>query len=207
MTFTYEKNDTNHILETYEWDNIWFEHAENTDTPRILAIGDSISCGWRTALNRYYAGSRYVDGFGSSKALDNPYLLPCIELMAAQQPNRGTVLVNNGLHGFHLSVDDYRDGYQKLLTALKERYPDCRIFVLLTTPVRDESDLTELAKRTEDVIERNFAAIDVAERLELPIIDLFTPLLHKPQLFANDGVHLSEAGYDLLAEIIAENIA
>ncbi len=207
MTFTDEKNDTQNTLETYEWDNIWWEHAENTEAPRILAIGDSISCGWRTALNEYYNGSRYVDGFGSSKALDNPYLLPSIRLMASQMPQCDVVLFNNGLHGFHLSVDQYRAHDQTLLRALKEEFADKRIFVLLTTPVRDGSDLSELAKRTEDVIERNFAAIDVAETLELPIIDLFTPLLTRPELYSDDGVHLSQEGYGLLASIIAENIA
>ncbi len=204
MEFTYEKNDTQNTLETYEWDNIWWEHAEDTTAPRILAIGDSISCGWRITLNEYYAGARYVDGFGTSKALDNPYLLPSVKLMASQMSQCDTVLFNNGLHGFHLSLDDYREHYRKVLTALKESYPKQKIFVLLTTPVREGE---ELAKRTEIVIERNFAAIDVAESLELPIIDLFTPLLDKPALYSEDGVHLTQEGYKLLATTIAENIA
>lgn len=203
MTFTYEKNDTQNTLETYEWDNIWWEHAENKNAPRILAIGDSISCGWRTALNRYYDGKRYVDGFGSSKALDNPYLLPSIKLMASQQPQCDTVLFNNGLHGFHLSTDEYREYYIELLSKLKEEFANKKLFILLTTPVR-EGD--ELAKRTKTVIERNYAAIDAAEKLDFPIIDLFTPLLAHPELYSGDGVHLTEDGYALLAKTIAENI-
>ena len=27
MDFTYEANDTKQKLETYEWDNVWFEQA------------------------------------------------------------------------------------------------------------------------------------------------------------------------------------
>ena len=40
--FTYESNNTTIELETYEWDNVWWEQAPKQDATRDLYIGDSI---------------------------------------------------------------------------------------------------------------------------------------------------------------------
>lgn len=62
-----------------------------------------------------FGGSRHIatealngeilfDGFGTSKALDNPYFQQSLHLFAAQEGYRDLVLFNNGLHGWHLSA-------------------------------------------------------------------------------------------------------
>lgn len=206
MPFTYQKDLTGNTLETYEWDNIWWEHAPDNKTPRILAIGDSISCGWRTVLNRLLNGTMYVDGFGSSKALDNPHLLPSIELMASQQPQCSIVLFNNGLHGFHLSTESYQTHYAEVLGKLKAMFPEQRLFVLLTTPVYASQNPPILEERTEIARQRNAAASEIAASMGIPVIDLFSAIIDHPELYSNDGVHLVEAGYELLAKEILQNI-
>ena len=60
-------------LEMFEWDNLWIEHADKEDIKRVLYIGDSISCGVRQVATSISNGEIYFDGFGTSKALDNPY--------------------------------------------------------------------------------------------------------------------------------------
>lgn len=205
--FTYERENTNNALETYEWDNVWWDHAPDLTTPRVLAIGDSISCGWRHVLTAKFEGKAWVDGFGTSKAVDNPYFFDSVCLFAKQMPHQQTVLFNNGLHGFHLSTAEYRENYEQLIVKLLKEFPQSRFFIVLTTPARRTDDLTQFDARTELVKARNAAAIEIAEKYALPVIDLFTPLASAPELFSHDGVHLNADGYGLLADIIKAAIA
>ena len=49
---TYQFEHLNGKLETYEWDNALWEHADTIDIPRVLFIGASISSGIRKATNQ-----------------------------------------------------------------------------------------------------------------------------------------------------------
>ena len=111
---TYEKEATNTPLEVYEWDNVWWEQTNNTTAKRVLYIGDSISYCTRNVVTATANEEILVDGFATSKALDNPYFLPTLKLFMEQQPGRDAVLLNNGLHGWHLDEETgYRIGYRK----------------------------------------------------------------------------------------------
>ena len=90
------------VYETYEWDNTWIEHADDSNRKRVLYIGDSISCGTRHIATNLTDCRILFDGFGTSKALDNPYFEDMLRLVAARESRRDAVLFNNGFHGFHL---------------------------------------------------------------------------------------------------------
>ena len=45
MKDTYEAKNAENALETYEWDDVWFDRAEDSSLPRVLILGDSISRG------------------------------------------------------------------------------------------------------------------------------------------------------------------
>ena len=79
-SFTYETENRCERLETYEWDNVWWEHADTEGVPRVLYIGDSISCATRRTATGAAGETIFFDGFGTSKALDNPYFADSIRL-------------------------------------------------------------------------------------------------------------------------------
>ena len=83
--YTYEKDMGAGLYETYEWDNTWHEHAPDCNTPRVLYIGDSISCWTRQCINEAGKGNFYCDGFGSSRSIDDPFYMAQILLFAQQQ--------------------------------------------------------------------------------------------------------------------------
>lgn len=193
--YTYEAKTNDSPLETYEWDNNWLERC-NTDAPRILYIGDSISCATRKSLNRQAAGKLLFDGFGTSKALDNPYFATSVKLWGAQQPGgRKFVLFNNGLHGWHLDDGEYAAAYDSFVEFLTTEFSDSQTVILLTTHVRD-------ASRDERVVRRNREVLAIAERRGLPTVDLYSITKSNPELLSPDGVHLLPEGYELLAEAI-----
>ena len=166
--YTYEFENKNTVLEKYEWDNVWWENTEATETPRVLYIGDSISCATRGRATAASNNTLLFDGLGTSKAVDHPCFAETIRLFAKQQGDRVAVLFNNGLHGWHL--DDavaYRECYQAMLQFLMEEFGSTPIFLVLTTAVSD-------AERNARVMVRNKAVWELANAYNLPVIDLYT---------------------------------
>ena len=136
--FTYETRDAATPLETFEWDNTWHERAMREDRPRLLYIGDSISVATRRLITEQSEKAWLADGFGSSKALDNPYLLDAIRLFAAQQNRCDAVIFNNGLHGWHLEDGEaYKTHYERVLRGLLSLFAHRPLLLVLTTTVAD----------------------------------------------------------------------
>ena len=194
--FTYEKTDKQEQYETFEWDNVWIDHANDTTSGRVLYIGDSISCGTRHVATRR-AGERILfDGFGTSKALDNPYFKDALSLFIRQQGRRDAVIFNNGLHGWHLDDDTaYKRHYEDMVRFLLEQFPDTPVAVVLTTYITNE-------QRHARVQRRNAAAVAIAEKYGLPVIDLYTVSHQAADLLSPDGVHFTQPGYEQLADAI-----
>ena len=196
--FTYETKVSAQKLESLEWDNVWWEQTENETTNRVLYIGDSISCGTRRQITLLSKGEYLCDGFGTSKALDNPYFQPSVELFMKQQNRCDAILFNNGLHGFHLSNEEYEKHYNEMLQfLLKTEKP---VYVVLTT------DDVRHPQQNEIVNARNEIAKALAKKYQLPVIDLHTVAINNPNCHVPDGVHFNAEGYALLAKCILENL-
>ena len=198
--FTYEPSEQRTPLETFEWDNTWIERAPRDDVPRLLYIGDSISCGTRRLITECSEKSWLCDGYGSSKALDNPFLFESIRLFTAQQNRCDAVLFNNGLHGWHLDDEsEYPVLYEHTVRFLREEFARTPLFLVLTTSVAD-------AAREARVMARNAAAREVAARYDLPVIDLYAVSVDKVDCRLPDGVHYSQAGYQSFADAILAQV-
>ena len=198
--FTYEQGKNEYKLETYEWDNTWIEQANDAESTRILYVGDSISCGVRRIATERSGKRMMFDGFGTSKALDNPYFLDTLRMFAAQQVRRDAVIFNNGLHGWHLDDEtEYPALYEEAVRFMKKEYADTPIFLVLTTAVADENRLLRVQKR-------NQAALVLAEKYGLYVIDLYKISSENTELRSTDGVHFFTAGYEKFADFIIASI-
>lgn len=198
--FTYEKTESMNKLETFEWDNTWIEQTAKKDAKRVLYIGDSISCGTRRVATERSGGKVLFDGFGTSKAVDNPYFFDSIKLFSAQVPYVDAVIFNNGLHGWHLEDDnEYRVCYEETVKFLIEQFANLPIYLVLTTTVRDEV-------REARVKVRNRVVREIAEKYGLPLIDLYEVSVEKVELRSADGVHYTPEGYACFADCILQTV-
>lgn len=197
-SFTYEEKNPGSPLETFEWDNVWWEHTENKEAKRILYIGDSISCGTRGYITAL-AGPEYLcDGFGTSKALDNPFFKPSLELFLNQHSRCDLILFNNGLHGWHLSEEEYGKYYEDMLSFLTGR--QAPVAILLTTDVLNDPE------RNCRVEARNAIAAALGEKHGARVIDLYRLAADNPEAHTQDCVHFTPEGYELLAKYILKEI-
>ena len=198
--YTYEFESKNTELETYEWDNVWWEQANRNDLPRALYIGDSISCATRKQATDSSNPKILFDGFGTSKALDNPFLFDSIRMFAKQQKYRNVVLFNNGLHGWHLDDDkQYAHYYENTVKFLIDEFKNTPIVIVLTTSVLN-------AEREQRVKRRNEVAAKIADKYGLPIVDLYSVSVNFSELRTSDGVHYDAAGYKKFAECIIDDL-
>lgn len=188
----------NHQLEVFEWDNVWWEHTENDTAKRVLYIGDSISCGTRRFVTELSNAEILCDGFGTSKSLDNPYLKPALELCLKQLRKCDAILFNNGLHGFHLSAADYERYFDNMLQFLCQTGKP--VYVLLSTDVLHDS------AQNQTVDTRNQIAAALAQKHNLPCIDLHAVAVSHPDCHVPDGIHFTDDGYKLLARRILEHL-
>ncbi len=203
---TYETETISTALESWEWDDMWRIKANDLKTDRILLIGDSISRGYRHAAAAVFEGEIHVDNLATSKGIDNPHFLKTIELMMNQEPNCKIIHFNNGLHGWHLSEEDYYSHYDALIGELIKKYPDVKIIIGLSTPLRVQNDVESFDPRNERVLKRNEMALKVAGKYNLAVTDLYGAIADTHKYHAEDGVHLYESGYEILAEVIGKKI-
>lgn len=198
--FTYETNDRTATYETYEWDNMWIEHVNDNCRKRAAYIGDSISCGTRRIATARTNEKILFDGFGTSKALDNPFFKDSLHTFFKQLPNIDTVLFNNGLHGWHLNDDnEYPALYEDMIRFLLNEIHEAKLFILLTTAVvkNDDDNRVQL---------RNVKAREIAKKYSISIIDLYDVTHKNLSEISSDGVHPTNALYEKIADEIIKNI-
>ena len=185
---------------TFEWDSTWHEHTEDLTTPRVLYVGDSISHATRKALNELAEGRLLFDGIASSKAIDHPCYEDTVRLFVKQQPHRKHILLNSGLHGFHL-VDElaYAKYYEQKIQFFLKTFPEAKLTLLLTTHVADD-------ERDLRIQTRNHEVLYLAEKYSLNVIDLYSISLTYNELLSKDGVHWQPEGYRHFAAAILSNL-
>ena len=194
--FAYEEKEQ---YETYEWDNVWIDHADDLSLKRVLYIGDSISCGMRHVATSLTENKILFDGFGTSKSLDNPYFKDAVKLFAKQESRRDAVIFNNGLHGWHLDDNEYSYHYEEMLKFLLSEFKNTPIVIILTTHISNK-------ERNKQVVSRNNVAKKLADKYGLPVIDLYTLSLEKAELLSSDGVHFVNEGYTLFAKTLIQSL-
>ena len=196
------------ILEKYEWCDLWWDETDCMDLPRVVLIGDSIARGYRKAVSALLRGEALVDQLATSRAVDNPALLHELAYMLGEHsPRHDVVHLNNGLHGHHLSVAEYRIGLQQLIDFVVG-HPQRPLLILVTsTPVSVLGCVEELDKQKNgSVVERNQAVRTLAQEYGLPVHDLYTAMLSHPEYRSSDGYHYTAEGQRVQAESVARSI-
>lgn len=206
--FTFEYKDSGQrseteknieIYEKYEWDNMWIEHANESERKRVAYIGDSISCGIRGLITQRTNEDILCDGFGTSKSADNPFYIKSFEFFLEQLPQVSDIIINNGLHGWHLSDEQYKKHFDESIEFLIKKYNRSRVFIVLTTALLDN-------EKNKRVIARNKIAQTIAQKHSLAIIDLYKITEENKDKYLDDGVHLNKKLYEKLADEIILHI-
>src|SRR5579862_8439593 len=122
--------------ESIEWCDIWISHANETNLPRVLLIGDSIARDYYPEVEKQLAGKAFVARLATSRFVADPVLLKEIELVLSDS-QFDIVLFNNGMHGWQHTETEYQNGLPQFIKAIRTHAPKAKLIWASTTPLRD----------------------------------------------------------------------
>ena len=195
------------VYENTEWDDVWVECAKDTDSKRVLMIGDSITRGFRAMLRKELDGRALPNTIATSKAVDNPNFEKLIDYHLTVGYEYSAVHIMSGPHGGHMSTERFEEGFERLVRFVSERLPKAKILIGTYPKVRVNGDTSRIDEARNTVTEqRNDAARRVASKVGAELNDLYPAIGDDAELYSPDGLHLSSMGYTLLAEATAKRL-
>jgi hypothetical protein len=190
--------------ESIEWCDIWISHANETNLPRVLLIGDSITRAYYPEVEKHLAGKAYVGRLSSSAFISDPVLLKQIEMVLGQY-KFDVIHFNNGMHGWQHSDKEYEQAFPKFLKTIEKYAPNAKLIWANTTPLKvspilpsgDQTQATD-----ERIAARNAIALKFVQPKGILVDDLNTPMRSHPE-FHSDNVHFNDQGVALQAAQVA----
>ncbi len=176
---------------------------------RVACVGDSITeiSGYPSDLqlllgDNYTVGNFGVTGSTVSLSSWKPYM-DQDEFQSAEdfEPNIVIVMLgtNDDLMGLHQYNESFEIDYAKLITSFQQLDTKPDIWIAKSPPIFSNSTDLSPAYLTNTIIPDTQ---DLAIKMNLPIIDVYSALQNHPDDFKDDGVHPNSQG----AEIIANEV-
>jgi GDSL-like Lipase/Acylhydrolase family len=194
--------------EAIEWCDIWISHANETNLPRVLLIGDSIVRDYYPEVEKRLAGKAFVGRLATSRFVADPVLLKEIETVL-DGTKFDVIVFNNGMHGWQHSEAEYRKAFPKLIKAIRAHAPKAKLIWATTTPLRNGKDVTYDTKAEysdERIAARNAVAAEIVAAQKIPTVDLNAAVRGHPE-FHSDNVHFNGQGSQILAAQVCAAVA
>ena len=192
--------------ESIEWCDIWISHANETNLPRVLLIGDSITRAYYPQVEKRLAGKAYVGRLSSSAFISDPVLLMQIKMVLSQY-KFDVIHINNGMHGWQHSEQEYKEALPEYLKTIRQYAPNAKLIWANTTPLKvsPPSSENETIATDERIDQRNAIAAQLMQAEGIPVEDLNTPMRGHPE-YHEDNVHFNSRGIAIQAAQIAPDI-
>jgi hypothetical protein len=194
--------------ESIEWCDIWISHANETNLPRVLLIGDSIARDYYPEVEKRLAGKAFVARLATSRFVGDPVLLKEVELVLSET-KFDVILFNNGMHGWQHTEAEYQNGMPKFIKTIRVHAPKAKLIWATTTPLRDGKAITGDTKAEysdERIAARNVLASEIVAAQKIPTADLNAAVRGHPELHS-DNVHFNGQGSQILAAQVSELIS
>ena len=193
--------------ESIEWCDIWISSANETNLPRVLLIGDSITRDYYPEVEKRLAGKAFVARLATSRFVADVVLLKEIKLVL-DETRFDVVVFNNGMHGWQHSEAEYRKAFPELIKTIRANAPMARLIWATTTPLRDGKGVTSDTKAEysdERIAARNTLAAEETTSRKIPAVDLNAAVRGHPE-FHSDNVHFNAQGIQVLAAQVSSAI-
>jgi lysophospholipase L1-like esterase len=193
--------------ESIEWCDIWISHADETNLPRVLLIGDSITRAYYPEVEKRLAGKAYVGRLASSAFISDPILREQIKMVLGQYRFE-VIHFNNGMHGWQHTEAEYAAALPIFLKTIREGAPNAKLIWANTTPLKVSPNLTadNQTQATDERIDaRNAIAFKFMQGQGITAEDLNAPMRDHPE-FHSDNVHFNDDGIAIQAEEVARDV-
>jgi lysophospholipase L1-like esterase len=178
-----------------------WDAKNSTPQDPVLFVGSSSIVGWNTS-------ERFPDlpvvnrGFGGSHISDVNHYIE--ETVLRYRPSLVIFYAGDNDVEAGKTSEQVLEDYQEFVDALFEAVPSTEVVFIPIKPSLARWNLWPEMKKANALIAAYSSSDD-----RLHYVDLATPMLGadgtpRPELFVDDGLHLTPAGYDLWTERLAE---
>jgi lysophospholipase L1-like esterase len=190
----------------WEKDIAAFEQRDQEKPPpknAILFAGSSSIRLWD--LTKSFPGMETINrGFGGSQLADVVHFAPRIVL--PYQPRRIVLYAGDNDIAVGKTPEQVHADFQAFDRAVHEKLPKIRIVYISIKPSLRRWHLIDKIRKANALIEAECKKSD-----RLVYLDVVAPMLGKdgkprPELFADDGLHLNAKGYALWAELLKPHL-
>jgi lysophospholipase L1-like esterase len=194
-------------FEKWEKEIAAYEQADRTSPPAkggLLFIGSSTIRLWKTlaqdfpqhrVLNRGFGGSQIVDSTHFAERIIFPYVPRMILLRAG----------GNDIHAGKSPELVFSD-FRAFVAKLQERLPDTQIAYIALSPSIARWDEKEKGAALNRMVREYCGQITGVKYIASDSVSLGPDGKPRPELFVNDKLHFSPAGYKLLAESVRPHL-
>lgn len=187
--------------ENIEWCTFYSFNAADEESIRILIVGDSICHQYKDFLREKLGDKANLTSWATAKCVNDVTYLKDFEHVL--EYNRyDLIMFNNGLHflTYPTGLEEWSKAYCKTLEYISAKLPTVPVSIVLCTPV-DNAD------KNRTVIELNEVTKKIAEKFDLPFVDLYSAMdkLDRSQYWS-DEFHFKDAAKEMQAQIMAEHI-
>jgi hypothetical protein len=202
-----EPSDALPSRESIEWCDIWISHANETNLPRVLLIGDSIARDYYPEVEKQLAGKAFVARLTTSRFVADPVLLKEIELVLSET-KFDVIHFNNGMHGWQHSEEEYRKALPQIIETIRAAAPKSKLIWATTTPLHDGKGVsydTGAQYSDERIAARNAIAAEIMRAKNIPTDDLNEAVRGHPE-YHSDNVHFNGQGIQIQAAQVSTEI-
>ena len=191
--------------ESIVWCDIWISHANETNLPRVLLIGDSIARDYYPNVEKNLAGKAYVARLATSRFIGDPVLLQELALVL-ENTKFQVIHFNNGMHGWQHSEVVYQRAFPKFLATIRQYAPKAKLIWATTTSLRNSSAGNSADASDERIDARNAFAQGYITKSGIETDDLNTLMRSHPE-YHRDNVHFNDHGVQLQSQQVAKVIS
>ncbi|MBO5760655.1 MAG: SGNH/GDSL hydrolase family protein [Lentisphaeria bacterium] len=195
----YLPQNSTHKRETVEWVQFYSFNAAEEDAPRVLSIGDSICCQYKDFLREKLGTKVNLTSWGTCKCVTDPAYVKELDHIL-EFNDYDLILFNNGLHSLTNPVDEWEIAYNRTLDFIAAKLPHVPVTLLLCTPLANE-EKTAISRKLNEI------TLSIAEKRNLPVVDLFTPMdkLDRKKYWS-DEYHFKDPAKIMQSEILASHV-
>lgn len=184
-----------------------FEEADRQSPPptgAVLFVGSSSIRLWRT-IEKDFPDTKVINrGFGGSQIEDSTYFAD--RIIVPYKPRLVVLYAGDNDLAIGKTRDQVFEDYKAFVAKLRDRLGDVRIAFISIKPSLARWSLADKMVSVNEMI-RRYSSKDK----RLIFIDVYSAMLGadgkpRPELFVEDGLHMTPAGYALWRSIVAKNL-
>lgn len=188
---------------------------------KVLLIGDSIRRGYDKYIKKIFEDKAEIF-YPDENCRFSSYVLRYIPMWKDQLEIEDVDLVhwNAGLWDSlilydgenHISLEEYKKNIERICKMLKHYFPKAKMIFATSTPVIEELFTGDVRRSNKDIEAYNTAAVEIVQRYDAQINDLYSLLKNAPREYHSDQTHwYTRGGTELITEqvrkVLEENLS